>query len=74
MHHGHIPQQFRGDVFASNLEIHKSIDGHPISHFRSLLVVASFPGEFGGDARTGSCDFTGCLLGIPSVFDRPLSC
>lgn len=33
MHHGYIPQQFCGDVFASDLEIHKSIDGHPISHF-----------------------------------------
>jgi hypothetical protein len=35
-------------------------------------VIAPFPGDFGGDARTGSCDFSGCLLGIPSVSDDPL--
>jgi hypothetical protein len=33
MHHCPIPQQFRDDVIASNLEIHKSVDGQPVSHF-----------------------------------------
>lgn len=33
MRHGYIPQQLRGDVLAPNVEIHESIDGHPISHF-----------------------------------------
>jgi hypothetical protein len=34
MGHGHIPQQLPGDVLASNLQVHKPLDRHPISHFR----------------------------------------
>ena len=33
MRHGYIPHQLRGDVLAPNVEIHESIDGHPISQF-----------------------------------------